>query len=48
VIAGKTAGADVKYGDGHVALLGISVQHRAQAHGTYKLLFNSLFLANEK
>jgi hypothetical protein len=48
VIAGKTAVADVKYGDGHVALLGISVQHRAQAHGTYKLLFNSLFLATEK
>jgi hypothetical protein len=42
VIAGKTAVADVKYGDGHVAMLGISVQHRAESHGTYKVLFNSL------
>jgi hypothetical protein len=48
VIAGKTAVADVKYGDGQVALLGVSVQHRAEAHGTYKLLFNSLFLGTEK
>jgi len=42
VIAGKTAVADVKYGDGHVAMVGVSVQHRAESHGTYKLLFNSL------
>ena len=42
LIAGKTAVADVSYGDGHVAMLGISVQHRAEAHGTFKLLFNSL------
>ncbi|WP_051323818.1 M14 family metallopeptidase [Candidatus Solirubrobacter pratensis] len=48
LIAGKTAVADVKYGAGQVALLGISVQHRAEAHGTYKLLFNSLFLGAEK
>jgi hypothetical protein len=48
LIAGKTAVADVKYGDGQVALLGVSVQHRAEAHGTYKLLFNSLFLGTEK
>ena len=42
VIAGKTAVADVKYGDGHVAMVGVSVQHRAESHGTYKLLFNAL------
>jgi hypothetical protein len=48
VIAGQTAVADVKYGAGQVALLGISVQHRAQAHGTFKLLFNSLYAATEK
>jgi hypothetical protein len=48
VIAGQTAVADVKYGQGQVALLGISVQHRAQAHGTYKLLFNSLFASTQK
>jgi hypothetical protein len=48
IIAGKAAVADVKYGDGHVAVLGMSVQHRAEAHGTYKLLFNSLFAGTEK
>jgi Zinc carboxypeptidase len=48
LIAGKTAVANVKYGDGQVALLGISVQHRAQAHGTYKLLFNALYSSTEK
>jgi hypothetical protein len=48
IIAGKTAVADVDYGDGHVAMLGISVQHRAEAHGTYKLLFNALLEGAEK
>ena len=48
VIAGETAVADVKYGQGQVALLGVSVQHRAQAHGTFKLLFNSLYAATER
>jgi hypothetical protein len=47
LIAGKTAVADVKFGDGHVAMLGISVQHRAESHGTYKLLFNSLLQGAE-
>jgi hypothetical protein len=42
IIANKAAVVDAKYGNGSVALLGISVQHRAEAHGTYKLLFNSL------
>ncbi|HZC25562.1 MAG TPA: hypothetical protein VE287_00980, partial [Actinopolymorphaceae bacterium] len=48
VIAGKAAVADVTYGDGQAVLLGTSVQHRAQAHGTYKLLFNALLLGGEK
>jgi hypothetical protein len=48
VIANKTAVANVKYGSGQVTLLGISVQHRAESHGTYKLLFNSLLAATEK
>ncbi len=44
VVAGKPDVVKVSQGEGEVVLLGMSVQHRAQAHGTYKLLFNSLYL----
>jgi len=48
VVANRTSVVDAKVGSGNVVLLGMSVQHRAESHGTYKLLFNSLYLAGEK
>ncbi|MDE8652031.1 M14 family metallopeptidase [Novosphingobium album (ex Liu et al. 2023)] len=42
VIAGKAAMVSIKHGQGNVILIGFRPQHRSQAHGTYKLLFDSL------
>jgi Zinc carboxypeptidase len=44
VIAGAAAVMDIPLGRGHVVLLGFRTQHRGQPHGTFKLLFNSIFL----
>jgi hypothetical protein len=38
----KAAVVSAKLGQGTVVLIGFPVQHRAQTHGTYKLLFNTL------
>ena len=41
-IAHKAAVVAAKLGQGRVVLIGFPAQHRAQTHGTYKILFNSL------
>ncbi len=38
----KTAMVIARYGEGRIVLIGFRTQLRAQTHGTYKLLFNSL------
>jgi len=42
MIARKAAVVDTKYKEGHIILIGIRCQHRAQSHGTYKFLLNAL------
>ncbi len=41
-IANKAAMVSVEHGEGRVLMIGFRAQHRAQTHGTFKLLFNSL------
>ena len=41
-IANKAAVVSVRHGEGTVLLIGFRAQHRAQTHGTFKLLFNAL------
>ncbi|GIW52296.1 MAG: peptidase [Gemmatimonadales bacterium] len=42
VIAKKAAMVSVELGRGKVVLIGFRAQHRAQTHGTFKLVFNTL------
>ena len=44
-LAQQAALVDVGYGEGRIALIGFRAQNRAQAHGTFKVLFNALYQA---
>jgi hypothetical protein len=42
VIAGRSAVLDARVGSGRAVLIGFRAQHRAQAHATFRLLFNAI------
>ena len=42
VIAGRGAVLDARVGSGRAVLIGFRAQHRAQAHATFRLLFNAI------
>jgi len=44
----KASAVEVPLGKGKVILLGFGVQNRAQPHGTFKLLFNSLYYSSAR
>jgi hypothetical protein len=46
-IAGKATVVSVDHGEGQVVLIGFRAQHRAQTHGTFKLVFNVLVTGHD-
>jgi len=47
MITRKAALIDLRFKKGHILLFGFRCQHRAQSHGTYKLLLNGLLYPRE-
>ena len=45
-IAKQSPLMEVKYGAGRLVLAGFGVQRRAETHGTFKVLFNAMYLAS--
>jgi hypothetical protein len=44
----RAAVLEARVNKGRVVLLGFRAQHRAQPHGTFKLLFNSIYLSSSE
>lgn len=44
LLQGAPVVAEARLGLGRVVLLGVRTQHRGQAYGTFKFLFNALLL----
>jgi hypothetical protein len=47
VLHDKAAALEVSYGRGRIFLYGFKPQHRGQAHGTYRYMFNALYLFDD-
>jgi Zinc carboxypeptidase len=47
VLEDKDAALELAYGQGHILLYGFKPQQRGQAHGTYRYLFNALYLYDQ-